>query len=139
MAMRRYGQVEYGILIPENTETFKTICKNLRELHPELQEYEDNLVLLNIVESDYIDYNVEVIYTEGSETTIYTLSSEYNTYNDNNYVVLKGMHGTPSLTSSPFNSKEECIEHYKEIYNELLQEHFPYEEKIGEITFSLFG
>ena len=138
MAMRNYAQVEYGMLIPEKTETFKTICKNLRKLHPELKEYEDDLVLLNIVESDYIDYNIEVIYTEGNDTDIHTLANEYDTYNDNNYVALKGLHREPSLTSSPFDSKEDCIEHYKEIYDKILPENYSYEDNIGKITFSLF-
>ena len=139
MTIQHYAQVDYGMLIPEKTDTFNTICKKLRELHPELKEYEDDLVLLNIVESDYIDYNVEVIYTVGSDTDIYTLSNEYETYNDNNYVVLKGIHGEPSLTSSPFESKEDCIEHYKEIYGKILPENFNYEENIAKITFSLYG
>lgn len=144
MGMRNYGVKEYGILINPEGKDFRYLCDKLRKLSPELSDIDSDIEFVYEVKDNIINpkMNIDITYIGDpihTDIDMYTLSEKGYTYNYEDIIILKGGHKFPSLIHSPFNSKEDCIEHYKEIYCEILPEDFDYENHIGEITFSLFG
>lgn len=144
MSMTRYAVNEIGILINPDSYDFVYLCNKLRKLAPELNYIENDIEFIYEIKDINIDYkiNIDVIYIEDSpinDIDIYTLKEDLKTYHFEDVIVLQGQHRFPTLTQSPFRSKYDCINHYKEIYGELLPEDFDYENNIGEISYSLFG
>lgn len=113
--MLNYAIINYGIAIPmDNSELYQYVLERLISKNQDLYEtvckknIDDFLVELSLQPHRDIDVSFDV---EGVEFT--NLDKDYKSIYVDNILILVGDHEAPTLYSTPFKSKEDCIEHYE--------------------------
>ena len=108
----------YGIIIPSDSKNYTYILDRLIEKHPDYfndgQDEFEHLYYINDIER----INGSFLSKTGSKV---------------NVLILHGNHAKPTLVTSPFKSNEECINHYKNQFTNILPTDFDYESNIGKI------
>lgn len=126
----------YGIAIPVNdSKESKSIINNLILKYQDIYNNcgQDINNFFNYLKYDndiliFFDYNVndaEIINLDGALKTLY----------DDKLLILTGDHDIPNLSSSPFASKEDCVNYYKKEFNDILPKNFKYIENLGQIRY----
>lgn len=137
MTTLNYAIINYGIAIPiDNSELYQYVLERLISKNQDLYEtickknIDDFLVELSLQPYRDIDVSFDV---EGIE--FINLDKDYKSIYVDNILILVGDHETPTLYSTPFKSKEDCIEHYKQKFKNILPKNFDYKNNIGEISY----
>ena len=73
--------------------------------------------------------NIEIITLNGDDREIYAID----------VLILIGNHDVPTLYSAPFKSKQDCINHYKKQFGDILPKDFDYENNISRISYVNWG
>lgn len=123
----------YGILIQSDSVTYEYILEKLKEKHPDYfndgQDEFEHLYYINDIEPNLNhEHNVMTLEIENIKG-FYKSRTGVNT----SLLILNGDHEKPTLVTSPFKTNEECIQHYKNQFNDILPKNFNYEENIGKI------
>ena len=125
----------YGIIIPSDFKTYNYVLEKLKTLHPDYfndgEDEFEQLYYINDIEPN-ISYHHNVVIYE-----IESLKDKENLIISDltGLLVLHGDHPKPTLVTSPFKSNEECIEHYRNQFNDILPKDFNYENNIGKISY----
>ena len=130
----------YGILIPIDYSKQwqfilkKLISKNKKLYNKSRRDIFNFLYALQFQENQSIHtvYNVEDI-------EMMTLNGHDKPIFDEDILILVGDHAVPNLYSAPFKSKNECIQHYKDQFGDILPENFNYEDHIGMISYFIWA
>ena len=112
----------------------KLISKN-HDLYLDCDQ--DDLVFvsqLQFQENESIHYPYEP-----EDIQVITLAGDYEPIYVDDILILFGNHDVPTLYSSPFKSKEDCINHYKKQFGDILPKDFNYENNIGRISYVTWG
>ena len=137
MSMHSYAITYYGITIPlDGSEQYDYIIKKLASKYKELYKDNDEYNFLDSVQ--YEEYESLVLTTNAEESEIINLNGNYK-YLPEDFLILIGDHSVPNLYSTPFKSKEDCINHYKQKFGDILPDNFDYENNIGKITYISWG
>lgn len=133
MSRYNYTVDTYGIAIPSNYREYNYILDKLKEKHPDYfndgQDEFEHLYYVNDIEPNISHaHNVYVYELESID------GFEKITMSDTQpIIILHGDHEKPTLLTSPFKSNDECINHYKNQFGNLLPDDFNYENTIGKI------
>lgn len=137
MSMHNYAITYYGLAIPtDGSEQYNYIIKQLASKHKELYEINDEYNFLDHVREQQVT-PLELI-TEAEDSEIINLNGNYKSLPED-FLILIGNHKVPTLYSSPFKSKEDCINHYKQHFGDILPQDFDYENNIGRISYITWG
>lgn len=79
-----------------------------------------------------------VLVNDAEDPEIINLKGNYRSLPED-FLVFIGDHKVPTLYSSPFKSKEDCINHYKKQFGDILPKNFDYESNIGKISYITWG
>ena len=129
----------YGITIPinesqESQYVPNQIISKYKDIYDdcgqELTEF------LNYLKYDndmliFFDYHV-------NDAEIITIDGALNTLYDDKLLIFAGDHDIPNLYTSPFTSKEDCINYYKKEFGDILPKNFKYAENLGKLTYITF-
>lgn len=123
----------YGILIQSDSGTYQYILEKLKEKHPDYfnddQDEFEHLYYINDIEPNLNhEHNISQVEIEKINGDII-----FKVGTNVSLLILNGDHAKPTLVTSPFKSNDECINHYKNQFNDILPEDFDYEENIGKI------
>lgn len=133
MSRYKYTVNTYGIAIPSNYREYDYILDKLKEKHPDYfnngQDEFEHLYYINDIEPNIShEHNVNVYELESMN------GLEKITISDvTGLLVLHGDHDKPTLVTSPFKSNQECVNHYKNQFENILPDDFDYENTIGKI------
>lgn len=133
MSRYKYTVNTYGIAIPSDYREYYYILDKLKEKHPDYfndgQDKFEHLYYINDIEPNIShEHNVNVYELESID------GLEKITISDiTGLLVLHGNHEKPTLVTSPFKSNQECINHYKNQFGNILPDDFDYENTIGKI------
>ena len=133
MSRYNYTVKTYGIALPSYSKKYKYVLEKLKTLHPDYfndgEDEFEQLYYINDIEPNINHHHNVVIYE------IESLKDKENLIISDltGLLVLHGDHPKPTLVTSPFKSNEECIEHYRNQFNDILPKDFNYEENIGKI------
>ena len=123
----------YGIIIPSDSENYTYVLDRLMEKHPDYfndgQDEFEHLYYINDIEPN-ITHEHNVISLDIERINGSFLS---RTGSNVNVLILHGKHEKPTLVVSPFKSNDECINHYKNQFDNILPTDFNYERNIGKI------
>ena len=123
----------YGIIIPSDSENYTYVLDRLIEKHPDYfndgQDEFEHLYYINDIEPN-ITHEHNVISLDIERINGSFLS---RTGSNVNVLILHGKHEKPTLVTSPFKSNDECINHYKNQFDNILPTDFDYERNIGKI------
>lgn len=133
MSRYKYTINTYGIAIPSNYREYDYILDKLKEKHPDYfndgQDEFEHLYYINDIEPNIShENNVNVYELESIDGLEKIIISDVN-----GLLVLHGDHEKPTLIKSPFKSNQECINHYKNQFGNILPDDFDYENTIGKI------
>lgn len=132
-----YAITYYGIAIPlDGSEQYDYIIKRLASKYKELYKDNDEYNFLDSVQ--YEEYESLVLTTNAEESEIINLNGNYKSLPED-FLILIGDHSVPNLYSTPFKSKDDCINHYKQKFSDILPDDFDYENNIGKITYIIWG
>lgn len=127
----------YGIPIPiDNSELYQYVLKQLISKYKKSYTFEcqddidDFLMDMSLEADESIDISFGI---QNIEFT--NLNNEFKPINSESILILSGDHKTPNLYSTPFESKKECIEFYKQEFSNILPKNFDYENNIGTILY----
>ena len=124
----------YGIIIPSDSENYTYVLNRLMEKHPDYfndgQDEFEHLYYINDIEPN-ITHEHNVISLDIERINGSFLS---RTGSNVNVLILHGKHEKPTLVESPFKSNDECINHYKNQFDNILPTDFDYERNIGKIN-----
>lgn len=140
MSSQNYTITHYGIIIPiDNSSQYNHVVKQIISKNKQLYEIsdEDELDFLYELQfkekqSFHVSYNAESI-------KMITLNDDYREIYSTDILILIGNHDIPNLYLAPFKSKEDCIEHYKNQFGDILPKDFDYENNIGKISYVTWG
>lgn len=140
MSQQNYTITYYGIAIPINEEplyqyVLKQLISKNHDLYLDCDQ--DDLVFvsqLQFQENKFIHYPYEP-----EDIQVITLASDYEPIYVDDILILFGDHDAPNLYSAPFKSKEDCINHYKKQFSDILPKDFDYENNIGKISYVTWG
>ena len=140
MSQKNYTITNYGIVIHiDESEQYNYVVKKLisknKKFYKDLDE--DEFDFLNELQyqaeqSLHVSYdaeNIEIITLNGDDREIYAID----------VLILIGNHDVPTLYSAPFKSKQDCINHYKKQFGDILPKDFDYENNIGRISYVTWG
>ena len=139
MSRCEYTVDTYGIALPSHSKEYEYVLQKLKTLHPDY---------FNDGESEfehlYYIHDIEPNISHHHNINVYELENINNfesiTVSDAHPIlVLHGNHEKPTLISSPFKSKEDCVNHYKQLFGDILPEDFDYKNNIGKITYITWG
>ena len=139
MSSQNYAVVTYGIIIPmDNSNLYQHVIEQLISKHQNLyqdcnKEELDFLFELQATDNQY------TIAQDVEDLCFVTLAGCYESIYSDDVLILMGYHDTPTLYSSPFKSKEDCINRYKQQFGDLLPTNFDYENNIGGISYVVYG
>ena len=138
MSMHNYAITYYGLTIPlDGSEQHNNIIKNLASKYKDLYNNDcDEYEFLDTVQ--YQEYESLALVTEAEDSDITNLNGGCRSLPED-FLVLIGDHSVPTLYSSPFKSKEDCVNHYKQKFGDILPDDFDYENNIGQITYITWG
>ena len=137
MSMHNYAITHYGLAIPtDGSEQYNYIIKQLASKYKDLYENNDEYDFLDHVREQEIT-SLELV-TEAEDSEIINLNGNYKSLPED-FLILIGDHKVPTLYSSPFKSKEDCIKQYKKEFGDILPEDFDYENNIGRISYITWG
>lgn len=137
MSMHNYAITYYGLAIPtDGSEQYNYIIKQLASKHKDLYENNDEYGFLSDVQ--YQENDSLVLVTDAEDPEIINLKGNYRSLPED-FLVLIGDHSVPTLYSSPFKSKEDCVNHYKQLFGDILPEDFDYKNNIGRISYITWG
>lgn len=136
MSSQNYTITHYGIIIPiDDSKLYNHVIKQLISKNKQLYKIsdEDELDFLYELQfkeeqSFHISYNaenIEIITLNDDDREIYAID----------VLILIGNHDVPTLYSAPFKSKQDCINHYKKQFGDILPKDFDYENNIGRISY----
>ena len=133
MSRYEYTVDTYGIAIPSNYREYDYILDKLKEKHPDYfndgQDEFEHLYYINDIEPNIShEHNVNVYELESMNGLEKIIVSDPEPI-----LVLSGDHYKPTLVTSPFKTTEECVNHYKNQFGNLLPDNFDYENTIGKI------
>lgn len=127
----------YGIPIPiDNSELYQYVLKQLISKYKKSYTFEcqddidDFLMDMSLEADESIDISFGI---QNIEFT--NLNNEFKPINSKSILILSGDHKTSNLYSTPFESKKECIEFYKQEFSNILPKNFDYENNIGTILY----
>lgn len=133
MSNKTYITNTYGIIIPSDSENYTYVLNRLMEKHPDYfndgQDEFEHLYYINDIEPN-ITHEHNVISLDIERINGSFLS---RTGSNVNVLILHGKHEKPTLVASPFKSNDECINHYKNQFDNILPTDFDYERNIGKI------
>lgn len=123
----------YGIIIPSDSENYTYVLNRLMKKHPDYfndgQDEFEHLYYINDIEPKLNhEHNISQVEIEKINGDIL-----FKVGTNVSLLILNGDHEKPTLVTSPFKSNDECINHYKNQFNDILPEDFDYEENIGKI------
>lgn len=123
----------YGILIQSDSENYTYVLDRLKEKHPDYfndgQDEFEHLYYINDIEPKLNhEHNISQVEIEKINGDIL-----FKVGTNVSLLILNGDHEKPTLVTSPFKSNDECINHYKNQFNDILPEDFDYKENIGKI------
>ena len=123
----------YGILIQSDSENYTYVLDRLKEKHPDYfndgQDEFEHLYYINDIEPKLNhEHNISQVEIEKINSDIL-----FKVGTNVSLLILNGDHEKPTLVTSPFKTNEECIQHYKNQFNDILPKNFNYEENIGKI------
>lgn len=133
MSRYKYTIDTYGIAIPSHSKEYKYVLEKLKTLHPDYfndgEDEFEHLYYINDIEENISHHHNVVIYEietlkDNKSITISDLTG---------LLVLHGDHEKPTLVTSPFKSNQECIDHYKNQFENILPDDFNYECTIAKI------
>lgn len=133
MSRYKYTVNTYGIALPSHSKEYEYVLEKLKTLHPDYfndgESKFEHLYYINDIEPDISHHHNVIIYQ------IETLKDNKNiTISDlTGLLVLHGDHEKPTLVTSPFKSTDECINHYKNQFGNILPDDFNYESTIAKI------
>lgn len=137
MSMHNYAITYYGLTIPlDGSEQYNYIIKQLASKYKDLYEDDDEYTFLDNVQ--YQENDSIVLVTDAEDPDITNLNDGCRTLPED-FLVLIGDHSVPTLYSTPFKSKEDCINHYKQKFGDILPEDFDYKNNIGRISYITWG
>ena len=137
MSMHNYAITYYGLAIPtDGSEQYNYIIKQLASKYKDLYENNDEYGFLSDVQ--YQENDSLVLVTDAEDPEIINLKGNYKSLPED-FLVLIGDHSVPTLYSSPFKSKEDCVNLYKEQFGDILPKDFDYENNIGRISYITWG
>ena len=133
--MSRYNYTinTYGIALPSYSKEYEYVLEKLKTLHPDYfsdgEDEFEHLYYINDIEPNISHHHNVVIYK------IENLKDKENFIISDltGILVLHGDHDKPTLVTSPFKSNQECINHYKNQFRNILPDNFNYEKNIGKI------
>lgn len=133
MSRYEYTVDTYGIAIPSNYREYDYILDKLKEKHPDYfndgQDEFEHLYYINDIEPNIShEHNVNVYELESMNGLEKIIISDPQPI-----LVLRGDHDKPTLVTSPFKTTEECVNHYKNQFGNLLPDDFDYENTIGKV------
>lgn len=123
----------YGILIQSDSENYTYVLDRLKEKHPDYfndgQDEFEHLYYINDIEPKLNhEHNISQVEIEKINGDIL-----FKVGTNVSLLILNGDHEKPTLVTSPFKTNEECIQHYKNQFNDILPKNFNYEKNIGKI------
>ena len=137
MSMHNYAITYYGLtVLLDTTEQHNYIIKQLASKYKDLYKNNDEYDFLDNVQHKENDSIVLV--TDAEDPEIINLKGNYRSLPED-FLVLIGDHKIPNLYLSPFKSKEDCINHYKQQFGDILPKDFDYENNIGKISYITWG
>lgn len=140
MSQQNYTITYYGIAIPiDDSEQYNYIVEQLisknKQFYKDLDEDDFNFLQelqFQEEQSLHVSYDAEDI-------EVITLKGDYKPLYVEDILILVGDHKIPNLYSSPFKSKQDCINHYKKQFGDILPKDFDYESNIGKISYITWG
>lgn len=137
MSMHNYAIFYYGLAIQlDGSEQYDYIMKQLASKYKDLYENNDEYDFLDNLQ--YQENDSLVLVTDAEDPEIINLKGNYRTLPED-FLILIGDHKVPTLYSSPFTSKEDCINQYKQQFGDILPKDFDYENNIGRISYITWG
>ena len=133
MSRCEYTVDTYGIALTEHSVEYYYVLEKLKNLHPDYfndgQDEFEHLYYINDIEPNISHHhNIEVYELENFNNL------ENITVSDAHPIlVLHGNHEKPTLISSPFKTTDECVNHYKNQFGNILPDDFNYEKIISKI------
>lgn len=133
MSRYKYTVNTYGIAIPSNYREYDYILDKLKEKHPDYfndgQDEFEHLYYIHDIEPNISHHhNIDVYELENfNNFESITVSDAHP------IIVLHGDHEKPTLVKSPFKSNQECVNHYKNQFGNILPNDFNYENAIAKI------
>ena len=133
MSRCEYTVNTYGIAIPEHSVEYYYVLEKLKTLHPDYfndgQDEFEHLYYINDIEPNITHHhNIDIYELENfNNLESITVSDAHP------ILVLHGNHEKPTLISSPFKTTDECVNHYKNQFGNILPDDFDYENTIGKI------
>lgn len=142
----------YGISIFPNTPVWDYVASKIREKQeknaPSSSTMSDSEIMSEEFANEF-EWDVSDVKCFSLKQEVLNLSLgesinkevEFPTsYSDvNQLICLEGEHRQPTMISSPFNSEEEVVEHYKTLYGDILPDDFDYPKYIGLWTYACNG
>lgn len=142
----------YGISVFPNTPVWDYVASKIREKQeknaPSSSTMSDSEIMseefANEFEWDISDVKCFSLKREVLNLALCeSISKEVElptSYSDVNQLIrLEGEHRQPTMISSPFNSEDEVVEHYKTLYGDILPDDFDYPKYIGLWTYACNG
>lgn len=137
MSMHNYAITYYGLTITlDGTDQHNYIIKQLASKYKDLYKNDDEYEFLNNIQ--YQENDSIVLVTDAEDPEIINLKGNYRSLPED-FLILIGDHDVPTLYSSPFKSKENCINQYKKQFGDILPKDFDYENNIGKISYITWG
>lgn len=137
MSMHNYAISYYGLtILLDGSPQHDYILKQLASKYKDLYENNDEYDFLDNVQ--YQENDSLVLVTDAEDPEIINLKGNYRNLPED-FLILIGDHSVPTLYSSPFKSKEDCVNHYKQLFGDILPEDFNYENNIGKISYITWG
>lgn len=139
MSQSNYAVSIYGIMLRPGTTDFKKTVEKLAAKHNELYEEAEQDAKVFLTELEETG-KLSIVYQRDIEDlSLYNLNEDCEEFWSEEVLIFAGDHNFPKLYSSPFNSKQEVIDFYKEQFGEFLPENFSYEENLGKISYVIWG
>ena len=133
MSRYKYTVNTYGIAIPSHSKEYEYVLEKLKALHPDYfndgkDEFEHLYYINDVEENISHEHNVNICGVESIKDNKIIIISDFT-----GLLVLHGDHEKPTLVTSPFKSNQECINHYKNQFGNILPDDFNYECTIAKI------
>lgn len=133
MSICEYTVDTYGITLPSHSKEYEYVLQKLKTLHPDYfndgeSEFEHLYYIHDIEPNISHHHNIDVYELENfNNFESITVSDAHP------IIVLHGDHEKPTLVKSPFKSNQECVNHYKNQFGNILPNDFNYENAIAKI------
>lgn len=139
MSQSNYSVNLYGIVVLPKTTVFDRVIENLAVKFKDIYEKKDKDAINFVKELNGVsEFDISFV-SDIEDLSLFNLNEENEEWYEEQALLLLGSHNRPNLYSSPFTSKEECVNFYKKEFGGILPQDFDYMANIGEISYVIWG